>query len=128
MIALTDGNDTGSRIPPIEAAEIARNNDITLHVIGVGDPTSVGEEALDEVALRDVAATTGGRYFYAGDQTSLTEIYQQLDEIEAREVDAISYRPVRELYHWPLAVMLLASAALLLPTAVGAGRRRPANG
>ncbi len=30
IIALTDGNDTGSRVPPSEAARIARNNDIKI--------------------------------------------------------------------------------------------------
>jgi len=38
MIALTDGNDTGSKVPPPQAAKIAKDNDIVIHVIGVGDP------------------------------------------------------------------------------------------
>ena len=55
MIALTDGNDTGSKIPPTEAAKIARDNEIQIHVVGVGDPTATGEELLDEEALQAVA-------------------------------------------------------------------------
>ena len=51
MIALTDGNDTGSKVPPAEAAKIAADNQIQIHVIGVGDPSSVGEQELDERAL-----------------------------------------------------------------------------
>ena len=42
MIALTDGNDTGSKVPPAEAAKIARDNEIQIHVVGVGDPTVHG--------------------------------------------------------------------------------------
>src|SRR5271154_2627187 len=38
LILLTDGNDTGSRIPPQKAAEIAKQNKITIHVVGIGDP------------------------------------------------------------------------------------------
>lgn len=82
MIALTDGNDTGSKIPPAEASKIAKDNEIKIHVIGVGNPAAVGEEKLDEVALHTVASTTGGRYFHAEDRNQLEEIYTELDRID----------------------------------------------
>ena len=106
VIALTDGNDTGSRIPPAEAARVARDNAITIHVVGVGDPTAVGEELLDEQALRDVAQTTGGRYFHAEDRDTLSKIYAEIDRIEAREVETLRHQPRVELYHWPLAAFM----------------------
>jgi Ca-activated chloride channel family protein len=107
MIALTDGNDTGSKIPPHEAAKIAADNDITVHVVGVGDPGSVGEEKLDEEALQAVADTTNGRYFHANDREELQGIYDELDRIDTREVQSESYRPRRDLFHWPLALLLV---------------------
>ena len=106
IVALTDGNDTGSRVPPVEAAKIAKDNDITIHVIGVGDAEAAGEEKLDEVALQDVAKTTGGRYFYAADRDQLQEIYTELDRIDTREVEMATYRPRIDLFHWPLAAFL----------------------
>ena len=106
MIALTDGNDTGSKIPPAEAAKIARDNDILIHVVGVGDPTTTGEQELDEEALQAVADTTGGRYFFAQDREQLGEIYDELDRIGTRDVEAETYRPRLDLFHWPLAVVL----------------------
>jgi Ca-activated chloride channel family protein len=109
VIALTDGNDTGSRVPPAEAARIAEDRGISIHVIGVGDPAAVGEEKLDEEALRTVAATTGGRYFHATDRDALQEIYAELDRIGTREVETATYRPRRDLFHWPLAVFLVLS-------------------
>ena len=109
VIALTDGNDTGSRVPPAEAARIAEDRGISIHVIGVGDPAAVGEEQLDEEALRTVAATTGGRYFHAADRDALQEIYAELDRIGTREVETATYRPRRDLFHWPLAVFLVLS-------------------
>ena len=111
MIALTDGNDTGSRIPPAEAARIARDRKITIHVIGVGDPATVGEEALDEQALNDVAKVTGGRYFHADDRSELEQIYTELDRLDTREVQTISHQPKRDLYFWPLGVFLLLGLA-----------------
>lgn len=109
MIALTDGNDTGSKVPPAEAAKIARDNDILIHVVGVGDPRSTGEEVLDEEALQAVADTTGGRYFFAQDREQLAEIYDELDRIDTREVEAETYRPRLDLFHWPLAAFLVLS-------------------
>ena len=62
MIALTDGNDTGSRVPPAEAAQIAADRNITIYTVAVGDPSAAGEEKLDEPTLRDVASATNGRF------------------------------------------------------------------
>ena len=107
MIALTDGNDTGSKVPPQQAAKIARDKDIVIHVVGVGDPAATGEEMLDEEALTDVATTTNGRYFHADDRDQLEEIYSELDRIDSREVEAESYRPRSDLFHWPLAAFML---------------------
>ena len=107
MIALTDGNDTGSKVPPPQAARIAKDNDIVIYVVGVGDPTATGEEKLDEEALTAVASTTGGRYFHAADRGELEEIYAELNRIDTREVEAETYRPRTDLFHWPLAAFML---------------------
>jgi Ca-activated chloride channel family protein len=124
MIALTDGNDTGSKVPPAAAAKIARDNGLQIHVVGVGDPASTGEEELDEEALQSVADTTGGRYFFAQDRDELAEIYDELDRLGTRDVEAETYRPRLDLFHWPLAAFLvlalLLHLGLLLRTAWGA--------
>jgi len=107
MIALTDGNDTGSKVPPAQAAKIAQDNGIVIHVVGVGDPTATGEEQLDEEALNTVASTTGGRYFHADNRDELQEIYLELDRIDVREIESESYRPRTDLFHWPLAAFMI---------------------
>ena len=107
MIALTDGNDTGSKVPPPQASKIAKDNDIVIHVIGVGDPSAIGEEELDVEALSAVASTTGGRYFHAADREQLEEIYTELDRIDTREVAAETFRPRTDLFQWPLAAFML---------------------
>ncbi|MFC4992402.1 VWA domain-containing protein [Rubritalea tangerina] len=109
MIGLTDGNDTGSQVPPAEAAGIASDKGIVIHVVGVGDPTASGEEKLDEEALHAVAENTGGRYFHADDREGLEGIYAEIDRMGTREVESESYRPRRDLFHWPLAGFLLVS-------------------
>lgn len=109
LIALTDGNDTGSLLPPARAAEIARDADVTIHTIAMGDPAAAGEQALDEAALLAVAETTGGLFFRAQDRNELEAIYARLDELTPRRVERISYRPQSELFHWPLGLGFLVS-------------------
>ena len=107
IIALTDGNDTASKVTPTEAAKIARDNKITIHLIGVGDPTATGEEELDEETLQAVATATNGRYFHASDRTELQEIYAELDSMSTRDVERETVRPRRALSHWPLGAFLI---------------------
>jgi Ca-activated chloride channel family protein len=109
MIVLTDGNDTASRVPPVEAARIAAQEGIRIHTVAIGDPATVGEEKLDEQTLRDVAETAGGSYFFGADRDGLAGIYRELDTIETRTVQTVSHRPRRDVYYWPLLMVLLLS-------------------
>jgi Ca-activated chloride channel family protein len=109
LIVLTDGNDTGSLVPPQKAAEIARDKKITIHTVAVGDPKAAGEEKLDEVVLRQVAATTEGTYSHAGNRAELEEIYRRLDALPTQPAPTIIHRPRRDLFVWPLAIGFLFS-------------------
>ena len=111
IIALTDGKDTGSALPPAEAAKVARDRGITIHTVAIGDPTTVGEEALDEEALLAVAHITHGDSFLAINREQLAGVYQRLDQIETRDVKTVSHRPRRDLFFWPLAAALLLTLA-----------------
>jgi Ca-activated chloride channel family protein len=123
VIALTDGNDTASAVPPAEAARVAQDRGITIHTVAIGDPTTVGEEALDEQALRAVAQVTKGEYFLALNQAELAGVYTRLDQIETHQAKTVSHRPRRDLFFWPLAAALLVSLATYAGDLV-AGRAR----
>jgi Ca-activated chloride channel homolog len=109
IIALTDGNDTASQVPPMEAARVAQQRNIRIHTVAIGDPTTVGEEKLDVDTLRAVAQTSGGSYFFAADRQQLAGIYDELDRIETRQVKVVSHRPRRDLFYWPLLAALMLS-------------------
>ncbi|MCF6225614.1 MAG: VWA domain-containing protein [Xanthomonadales bacterium] len=114
LIILTDGSDTGSLIPPERAAVIARDNGVVVHTIAMGDPTALGEAALDEKTLKNIATTTGGGYFHASDTAELESIYSHLDAINPKQVETQSYRPLTDLYHWPLAALILLTLLYML--------------
>lgn len=107
LIVLTDGNDTASQVPPENAARIAAGKGIVIHTVAVGDPSAVGEQALDEEVLKSIARDTGGKYFHANDRDELAMIYEELDKLETREVEVISHRPRRDLFYWPLAAAIM---------------------
>jgi Ca-activated chloride channel family protein len=109
LLALTDGNDTGSLVPPARAAEIARDQGVRIFTIAMGDPQAAGEQALDEATLRAVADTTGGGYYHADDRAELEEVYAELDRLTPRQVESQSYRPEHELYYWPLGFAIVLS-------------------
>jgi Ca-activated chloride channel family protein len=102
LILLTDGNDTGSKVPPIKAAEIAGRNEVTVYPVAVGDPTGVGEAAMDMETLQGIADATGGRLFDASDREELEVVYAEIDALTPEEIETTSYRPTRPLYFWPL--------------------------
>ncbi|MCB8821976.1 VWA domain-containing protein [Microvirga rosea] len=109
MIALTDGNDTASKVPPGEAAGVAKDRGIVIHTVAIGDPTAAGEDKLDEAALKDVAERTGGSFYRALDREQLAGIYQRLDQVETRRIETVSFRPKSDLYWIPLIGALLTS-------------------
>ncbi len=107
LILLTDGNDTGSLVPPVKAAELARDKNIVIHTIAMGDPTSTGEEKFDEETLKRVAEITKGQYFRANDRKELEGVYVELDRLTPHQVENISHRPVSDLFHWTLGAGLV---------------------
>ena len=124
VILLTDGNDTGSVIPPEQAAIIAADQGVVVHVVGVGSDTIQGEQPLDERTLREIARVSGGQYFKAEDSQGLALVYQTLDELTPQKVESRSFRPKRELYHYPLAAVLLLLVAYHLVLALVYSARR----
>jgi Ca-activated chloride channel family protein len=118
LILLTDGQNNAGALEPIEAAKLAKHAGVRIYTIGVGademivndlffGPRKVNpSEELDEETLTAIAEMTGGRYFRARDEQELREIYRLLDQLEPVEDEGEVYRPVKELYYWPLAVAL----------------------
>lgn len=124
LIVLTDGNDTGSRVPPLDAAKVAKVEGVTIYCVAVGDPTTVGEEAIDVETLESVARTTGGASYIATDRKALQETYQLINALEPASYDSLSYRPRKGMFHIPLAAFALVYVAAMPLFALVARRKR----
>jgi len=105
LIVLTDGNDTGSQVPPIEAAKVAKQKNLKIYTIAIGDPATIGEEAMDVTTLRRVAELTGGQYYQALDREQLLAAYRTISDLEPELFETLSYRPRHSLFHWPLTIV-----------------------
>lgn len=116
IILLTDGANNSGVLPPLKAAELAKEDKIKVYTIGLGaeaDPLgnpqftlSAGAD-LDEPTLQEIAKMTGGRYFRATDTQSLHAIYDTINKLEAVSQDEATVRPQKEYYPWPAALALL---------------------
>lgn len=115
IILLSDGRRTMG-VDTLEAARMAADRGVRIHVVGLGTPdghAALGEGAamylqLDEPTLRRVAEMTGGEYHHAGTAEALRSVYRHLGsrtQVGKRETELT-------------ALLALAAAALL---AAGAG-------
>lgn len=111
LILLTDGANTAGNVEPLKAADLARQEKVKIYTIGVGSSRS---NDLDEPTLIAIAEKTKGKYFRAKNVKGLLKIYAELDKVEPVSKDELSYRPVKELYYYPLSIALLLSALVAL--------------
>lgn len=132
LILLTDGVSNAGQLPPLKAAELARDYQVRIHTIAFGGEgggvsvfglrlPSVGGDDIDEATLQRIAALTDGQAFRARDTAELAGIYAEIERLEPVEREGRRVRPRDERYPWPLAVALLcALVALAVPRGVGA--------
>lgn len=135
VILLTDGVNNSGEITPQTAADIAKTYGIRVYTIGVGangtapypvmTPWGVQmqnvEVEIDENLLKNIAETTGGRYFRATDNTKLSEIYSEINKMEKARTTIDSFPIYKELF---TGFALIALACLLLEVLIGFILRR----
>lgn len=128
LILLSDGSDTGSRMAPAKAADIAARNGVVIHTIAVGEPSGSGDDKVDIAALRSIATATGGTFNRAEDAKGLSAIYGQIDALGKREGATVSWRPRTRLTAIPaacFAALVFLGYAVALSLALMRRRRIP---
>lgn len=111
MLLITDGVDTGTDLLPLDAANMAGKDSITIYTMGIGKASGSGGYDLDEPTLKAIAANTRGRYFNALDEKDLSGIYKALDQLTPVVYQEESYQPVTLLYYYPLAAGVILALA-----------------
>jgi len=106
VIVLTDGNDTDSLVPPLEAAKIAASRGIKIHMIAIGDPRTFGEQALDMAVIDGVAEITGGQAFQAISSVELNRVYAEISTLEPSLFSSFSYQPKVSVHYAPIALAI----------------------
>ena len=59
LIVMSDGDDTGSKVPPLTAAKLAAEHDVNIFTIAMGDPKNAGEHPIDTETLKEIARDHG---------------------------------------------------------------------
>jgi Ca-activated chloride channel family protein len=125
IILLTDGSNNSGSIPPVTAAEIAKQFGVRVYTVGIGTngfapypvQTPMGIQYqrmkvdIDEGTLNKIATITGGRYFRATNNSALKDIYEQIDKLEKAKIDVTQYRKKTERF-LPYAIIALALLSL----------------
>jgi Ca-activated chloride channel family protein len=112
-ILLTDGENNAGQITPADAAKAARILGVRVYTIGaiLASERQRGAIPVNESELRDIAESTGGRYFSASDESALRQIY---DEIAVLERTRIGVRTEFAAYQDVMLPFLLAGALVLV--------------
>lgn len=133
IVLLTDGEDTGGKIDPATAKEIAKTFEIKVYTIGMGTEgyadipyqSTLGNTVLekekvsiDEALLKEIASETGGNYFRAKSTGDLEKIYSEIDKLETSDIRTSVFNKRHEAFlpFLLIALTLLIAEALLANT------------
>lgn len=116
VILLTDGVSNSGSIPPLTAAEIAREFGIRVYTIGVGTEGRAlspiakypngqykydyVDVEIDEKLMQEIAEYTDGQYFRATDNRKLAEIYETIDQMEKTRIEVTQHSRKHEEFLW----------------------------
>ena len=131
IILLTDGSNNTGVVAPNTAADIARKYGIKIYTIGVGSngtaeyPVAIDYAGniqyqrmpvvIDEATLKNIAATTGGKYFRATSGSVLRNIFAEIDQLEKTHMDVQRFTHTEDHYEpWALLLLGLLLLSLLL--------------
>lgn len=111
IVLMTDGEENVDTIPAGRAAKLCAEWGIRIYAIGIGSGlnervirTPFGTQRLpsfgtfNERLLKEVADTTGGRYWTVEDATSLVEVYDTIDELEKTDIESREFTSYNESF------------------------------
>jgi Ca-activated chloride channel family protein len=94
VVLLSDGRDTGSAVPPEEAASRAAELGIPVHTVVLGSAAATGGGGEASSLLVDIASTTQGSTFTATTAGGLIDVYRTLQTQLSTELAISDYGAV----------------------------------
>ena len=107
LVVLSDGNDTGSEISPLEAADEAVGIDVKINTVVTGATT--GDAAADTTTLEQIADVTHGRFFSAPSSDDLETIYRGIGVRASKAVERVE---LTQLFVGAGLLLMVAAAGL----------------
>ncbi len=120
IILVTDGVNNSGSISPVDAAKQAARLGIRIFTIAIGKDERLSRytadvDVFDEETLREIASTTGGRFYRAGSGAQLRKAFDSIDRLEKTDATRRKLVSYEALFMYPLALaaLLLAASSVL---------------
>ncbi|MCQ2365045.1 MAG: VWA domain-containing protein [Akkermansia sp.] len=119
IILVTDGINNRGSLAPTEAAKQAAELGITIFTIAIGQDERISRytadvDTFDSKTLKEIAHSTGGKYYHASSGEKLQRAFAQIDRLEKTDAKRRVILSYEELFYLPLGL-----AALLLALGIG---------
>ncbi len=102
VILLTDGRDNMSKIPLADVKHMIEKRDVKLYTIGIG-----GSRDYDGKYLKALAKAGKGQAYAARSAAMLSNIYDEINKLEATKLDHKKIVEHTHLYIYPLFLAIL---------------------
>lgn len=111
IILITDGDNNSGQVDPLQAASFAKHYNIRVYTIGIGKigqapfpvQTPFGKQyqqmdvKIDEGLLKNIATATGAKYFRSTKNSSLEEIFKEIDSMEKSIINLSVYNQKQDV-------------------------------
>lgn len=129
IILITDGVNNVGQMDPLQAASIAKQFNIRVYTIGIGSnglapfpvQTPFGKRYeqlpanIDESLLKSIAKTTSAQYFRSTKNSSLENIFKEIDSMEKSIINVSLYSQTKDVgdrFAWAAMWVLLFECVL----------------
>ena len=118
LVILSDGDNTSGNLTRGQALDIIEFHDINVYAVKIG-----AEKQTDASFLQALATQSDGHLFTAANPQSLTQIINDIEELEPTDADLQTVTPIKDIYYFGVVV-----AIGMFLSAVYLARRRQWNG
>ncbi len=108
IILLSDGEHNSGAISPKDAVKMAKERNIKIYTIAMGN-----KDEADAALLEEIAKDTKGEFFSAVSAKELRAVYEKIDALESSKIQSKEY-VLKDYYYQTLLLFALTLLAFLL--------------